>query len=41
MLGISAAASSPCQKKTSPRMSSVGTPIEIVFCSELEMNVSA
>lgn len=27
--------------KTSPRMSSVGTPMEIVFFAETEMKVSA
>jgi hypothetical protein len=41
MLGMIAAAMSPCQKKTSPRISSVGTPIEMVLFSVVEMNVSA
>src|ERR671935_1304024 len=41
MLGISVAAISDCQKKTSPRIRSVGTPAEIVRCVEVEMNVIA
>src|SRR5919197_4989084 len=41
MLGISVAAISDCQKKTSPRIRSVGTPAESVRCVELEMNVIA
>jgi hypothetical protein len=36
-----AAACSDCQKKTSPRISSVGTPMLIVFASVGEMNASA
>src|ERR671924_579678 len=38
---MSVAAISPCQKKTSPRISSVKTPVEIVFECEVVMNASA
>src|ERR687887_1485343 len=38
MLGISVAAISDCQKKTSPRIRSVGTPTESVRLVEFEMN---
>src|SRR5919201_7110013 len=41
MLGISVAAISDCQKKTSPRIRSVGTPAETVRSVELEMKVIA
>src|SRR6266540_5322317 len=41
MAGISVAAISDCQKKTSPRMRSVGTPAEIVRCVDPEMKVIA
>ena len=41
MLGISVAAMRDCQKKTSPRMSSFGTPVEMVRFSEDEMKVKA
>src|ERR687888_1459338 len=41
MLGMSVAAIRPCQKKTSPRMSTVETPVEIVFELEVVMNASA
>src|SRR5439155_20606770 len=35
------AATSECQKKTSPRISSTGTPALIVMLDELEMNATA
>src|SRR5207253_10341853 len=38
MLGISVAAIRDCQKKTSPRIRSVGTPTESVRFAEFEMN---
>ena len=38
---VLAAASNDCQKKTSPRTSSVGTPTLIVRCDELVTNASA
>src|SRR5262245_2603778 len=41
MLGISVAAISDCQKKTSPRISSFGTPAEIVLSVVEEVNVKA
>src|SRR6266536_971036 len=41
MLGISVAAISDCQKKTSPRIRSVGTPAEIVRCVDVVMKVIA
>src|ERR671930_860547 len=41
MLGRIVAAIRPCQKKTSPRMSTVETPVEIVFALEVVMNASA
>jgi hypothetical protein len=41
MLGISVAAISDCQKKTSPRISSSGTPVEIVLAPDVEMKVTA
>src|SRR5919198_3495303 len=41
MVGRSVAAIKPCQKKTSPRMSTVETPVETVFALEVVMNASA
>ena len=41
MAGISVAAISDCQKKTSPRIRSLGMPADTVRCSEVEMNVNA
>src|SRR5215204_6410796 len=41
MLGSSVAAISACQKKMSPRISSVKTPVEIVFSADVVMNASA
>src|ERR671930_2729106 len=41
MLGRIVAAIRPCQKKTSPRMSTVETPVEIVFALDVVMNASA
>ena len=38
---MSVAAMSDCQKKTSPRIRSFGTPAETVRYSELETNVNA
>ena len=38
---MSVAASSDCQKKTSPRIRSFGIPAETVRCSELETKVNA
>ena len=40
MLGIRTAAISDCQKKTSPRISSFGTPDEIVLSDVLWVNVN-